>query len=281
MASLQRLPRSSRFDGHFKSDNEMSDCDEARLDEIVVAAPSAPAKKHKKRKHVSMAAAAKKTTTAMKKAPTAKKKQTSKPKSKSKDNAPRVGSQKSPAASYLLTGEVPSATRNPWDDTTCIQWTQEALCSVKNIFKQDMLFGSIKGTAAAVADFATDVMTCKKWIRFGNGRTASSNGENSLASILDYQEEFPSLEPIFRVINRFQVKSLMASPPVSWIYGNGSVTSPGVTNTHGKHRDRRHRIETFVNGTFGVETKRVRVAVSFTPPTGVHEGRVKETRYAY
>mmetsp|Transcript_35598 Transcript_35598/g.86152 ORF Transcript_35598/g.86152 Transcript_35598/m.86152 type:complete len:113 (-) Transcript_35598:993-1331(-) len=41
------------------------------------------------------------------------------------------------------------------------------------------------------------------------------------------------------------------------------------------------RAEKFVDRTFGVEAKRVRVIVSFTPPTGVHEGRVKETPYAY
>ena len=86
MAFLQRLPRSSRFDGNYKeSCNEMPDCDEAWLDEKVVAAPSAAKKQNKKRKHAPTAVAKKETTAAAVTPPVAKKKQTSKPK------APREG----------------------------------------------------------------------------------------------------------------------------------------------------------------------------------------------
>ena len=113
----------------------MPDCDEAWLDEKVVAAPSAAKKQNKKRKHAPTAVAKKETTAAAVTPPVAKKKQTSKPK------ASREGPPKSPVTSYLLTGEVPSADfRNPWDDTACVQWTQQASVSIRNVFKQDMLF---------------------------------------------------------------------------------------------------------------------------------------------
>lgn len=114
-----------------------------------------------------------------------------------------------------------------------------------------MLFGLIKGAAAAAADFAKDVKTCMKWIRFGSGRTSSSNGGNSLSNILDYREEFPSLEPIFRVIDRFRLKSLMSTPPEAWIHGNGSVTSPasqthtgstGIDGIKSKNLSKRHLV---------------------------------------
>jgi hypothetical protein len=133
----------------------------------------------------------------------------------------------------------------------------------------------------AAADFAMDVKTCEKWIKFGNGRTTTSNGENSYGNIFDFREEFSSLGPLFSVIDRYRVTEHKAAPPSSWLHGNFSVQSPGVTNTHAKHKDGLNPTELFIKETFGMETKRVRIAVSVTPPEGVHEGRVKETRYAH
>jgi hypothetical protein len=51
----------------------------------------------------------------------------------------------------------------------------------------------------AAADFAMDVKTCEKWIKFGNGRTTTSNGENSYGNIFDFRvKNSPLSGPCFR-----------------------------------------------------------------------------------
>jgi hypothetical protein len=185
-----------------------------------------------------------------------------------------------PANRFLLTGQDPPKNNNPWNGPH-VQWTEHVSQSMKDVFQQDMLIGSIKGTAVASADFAADIMKCTNWIKFGNGRTATSNGGNSFGNVFYYRADFPSLRPFFEVIDRFQVKKGRVTPPTAWIHGNNSVTSPNATNTHAKHRDREHAVETNTRETFGIETKRVRIAVAVTAPAGVHKGRIKETRYAY
>jgi hypothetical protein len=125
---------------------------------------------------------------------------------------------------FLVTGEGPPKNNNPWNGPH-VQWTKHVSQSMKDVFQQDMLIGSIKGAAVASADFAADIMKCTKWIKFGNGRTTTSNGGNSLGSVFDYRADFPSLRPFFEVIDRFQVKNGRVSPPEAWIRGNNSVTS--------------------------------------------------------
>ena len=104
-----------------------------------------------------------------------------------------------------------------------------------------------------------------------------------MGSIFTFRNQWPSLEPIMRIIDLYHDPSPQKSPPEGWTQGNGSITSPSATVTHNKHRDRQHHTEVFIEETFGREKHRVRIAIKGTmnKPSGVHEGRIKETRYAY
>ena len=89
------------------------------------------------------------------------------------------------AASFPLTGEGPSQNIDCWNNPS-VQWTKHALVSIKGVFEQDMLIGSIKGATVAATDLAVDVNNCQKWIKFVNGCIATSNDGNSFGSVFDY-----------------------------------------------------------------------------------------------
>ena len=163
-----------------------------------------------------------------------------------------------------------------------VEWMPGATKATKTIFEKDMAIGHLEGAEAVAADFANDVMKYQDWIRFSSsGRIATSNGGNSLGSIFDCRNQWPSLENVMLLIDEYQDSSPKRTPPKGWIQGNGSISSPGVSMTHSKHHDRQHRWEVFMENTFGVEKNRVRIAITMNEPSGVHKGYTKETRYAY
>ena len=101
-----------------------------------------------------------------------------------------------------------------------------------------MLIGTIKGASVASANFAEDIKNYANWIRFnGNGCTTTSNGCNSLGNVFDFLGQLLSLEPVFSVIDNFQVETTEAMPPRCWIQENDNATSHSVTDTHAMHRD--------------------------------------------
>ena len=135
-----------------------------------------------------------------------------------------------------------------------------------DVLKEDMIIGALSGAEAAVADFYTDTYASTNWILFGNGRTSSSNGRDSLGIVFDFPEDWPSLEPPMVVIDKYQDKSPTKTPQRGWNQGHFSVKSPGVTNTHSKHHDRENKTETFLRETFGTEKNRVRIEGSKVAP---------------
>lgn len=83
---------------------------------------------------------------------------------------------------------------------------------MKEIFQSDMAVGFLRNAQAVAWDFAMDVNKSEKWIKFENDRNTNSNGGNSFGSILDYREEWQSLEPLICAIQRFQEPSPKANP---------------------------------------------------------------------
>ena len=167
-----------------------------------------------------------------------------------------------------------------WWNQEFVEWTDHARPKMKAIFKQDMCVGTLRNAEKAAADFASDVANSQNWIKFRNGRTATSNGMHNIRNIFDFQEAWYSLHPIIRTILKHHDPSPKVTQPKGWVQGNNSILSPNVSVTHNKHYDSRNAAEKLVLKNFGGE-QRLRLAFTMTSPAGVHSGRTKETRYAF